>query len=267
MMARVDRSGAWMLVATLILASLAGKVAPFSAHNSFRPNLNDVIRHDASKETTTTSNYHGTTKSASEHVLESCDLQSRKQLISTSIAGIAAGTAFVFLPQRANAERTLGTVTESYKRYVPRMEAGFLFLANDVQSLVESGDVDTLENELTAEKGTTISAMKGTMKIFATAFSDSVLSSTTREMQLADFKAREALDTLLQAAKAGDKDKALEAQKEAVYYAQVYSEIANASIPRSLPLIEGPHGCHGHILKKNASSKSMHHITAEVLRT
>jgi len=162
----------------------------------------------------------------------------RKAILRSSLLATLIG----LVPQDALAERTLGTITESYQRYVPRMEAGFEFLANDVKTLIEDGNVKELESELTAEKGTKISALKGTMKIFATAFSDSVLSSTTRELQLADFKTRESLDSLLQAVKGGDMVKALKAHGEAVYYAQIYSELANASIPRSLSLIKGPLG-------------------------
>ena len=57
------------------------------------------------------------------------------------------------------------------------------------------------------DKGVKISALNGTMKIFPTAFSDSVLSSTTRELQLADFKTRESLDSVLQVVKGGANEK------------------------------------------------------------
>lgn len=69
------------------------------------------------------------------------------------------------LPRVAHAERSLGTVTESYKRYIPRMEAGFEFLNNDLRTMIERGDVDGVLAELKADKGTKISAMKGTMKV------------------------------------------------------------------------------------------------------
>ena len=73
------------------------------------------------------------------------------------------GTA-VWAPP-AFAERSLGTVTESYKRYVPRMEAGFAFLAKDLKEMIDRDDINGVVAEITADKGTTLSAMKGTMKV------------------------------------------------------------------------------------------------------
>lgn len=72
---------------------------------------------------------------------------------------------FTFRASPALAERSLGTVTESYKRYVPRMEAGFAFLAKDLKGMIDTGDIDGVVAEINAEKGTTLSAMKGTMKV------------------------------------------------------------------------------------------------------
>jgi hypothetical protein len=42
--------------------------------------------------------------------------------------------------------------------------------------------------------------------------------------------------------KAGNTEAALEAHRQAVFFAQIYSETANASIPRSLEKIRGPTG-------------------------
>jgi len=156
-----------------------------------------------------------------------------------SVATLFAGTS---VPGPAFAERSLGTVTESYKRYVPRMEAGFAFLAKDLKEMIENGDSNAIVAEITADKGTTLSAMKGTMKIFATAFSDSVLSQSTRELQLAALKTNDELDKIADSMKKGHLDKALDAYRQALFFAQVYSETANACIPRSLAKIKGPNG-------------------------
>ena len=79
-------------------------------------------------------------------------------------------------------------------------------------------------------------------QIFATAFSDSVLSQATRELQLAETKTDDELKKIVQAMKAGNTEAALEAHRQAVFFAQIYSETANASIPRSLEKIRGPTG-------------------------
>ena len=52
---------------------------------------------------------------------------------------------FAFLASPALAERSLGTVTESYKRYVPRMEAGFAFLAKDLKDMIDRSEEHTSE--------------------------------------------------------------------------------------------------------------------------
>jgi hypothetical protein len=88
-------------------------------------------------------------------------LLSRRHAIQASFGATVVTTA----SQPALAERSLGTVTESYKRYVPRMEAGFEFLETDLREMIVKGDKDGVIAELAAEKGTKISAMKGTMKV------------------------------------------------------------------------------------------------------
>jgi hypothetical protein len=45
------------------------------------------------------------------------------------------------------------------------MEAGFEFLGTDLREMIVKGDTDGVIAELVAEKGTKISAMKGTMKV------------------------------------------------------------------------------------------------------
>ena len=90
--------------------------------------------------------------------------QSRRDVLVSTAAGIV-GISVIAPPQPAFAERSLSTVTESYRRYVPRMETGFEFLANGLKDMIESGDAHGVIAELTAEKGTKISAMKGTMRV------------------------------------------------------------------------------------------------------
>ena len=80
------------------------------------------------------------------------------------------------------------------------------------------------------------------LQIFATAFSDSVLSQATRELQLAETKTENELKKIAQAMKEANTEAALEAHRQAVFFAQVYSETANANIPRSLEKIRGPTG-------------------------
>merc|ERR1712071_236801 len=126
-----------------------------------------------------------------------------------------------------------------------RMETGFTYLANDVKEMIENGNKDTYDQlikELSAETGTKISAMKGTMRIFATAFSDSVITMFTRELQLATLKTGNEIDNVVVALRASDKDAALESLTKAIYFAQIYAESANAALPRSLDPIKGPNG-------------------------
>ena len=56
-------------------------------------------------------------------------------------------------------------------------------------------------------------------QIFATAFSDSVVSQSTRELQLATLKTTQQLDIITEAMNEGDKDKALNAHRQAVFFA------------------------------------------------
>ena len=108
-----------------------------------------VARHDFAREATADEN--------------EVTLQDRRAVPQACVF-IMGGTV---LAPPALAERSLGTVTESYRRYVPRMEAGFQFLATDLKEMIESGNVQDVITEITAEKGTKISAMKGTMKVCA----------------------------------------------------------------------------------------------------
>jgi hypothetical protein len=94
-------------------------------------------------------------------------LTSRRNVVShTFLIGSGAMTAAAsIVSQPALAERSLESVTESYKRYVPRMESGFRFLGSDLKDMIVRGETEGIIVELTSEKGTTISAMKGTMKV------------------------------------------------------------------------------------------------------
>ena len=91
---------------------------------------------------------------------------SRRVAIQSGVATVfGLGSAWLTNPSEARAERTLATVTESYNRYVPRMVKGFRYLNDTIPVLIEQGDVNEVISEITAEKGTTISAMKGTMRV------------------------------------------------------------------------------------------------------
>ena len=96
-------------------------------------------------------------------------LTSRRNVVThTFLIGSGAMTAAAvtsLVSQPALAERSLESVTESYKRYVPRMESGFRFLGSDLKEMIVKGETAGIIFELTSEKGTTISAMKGTMKV------------------------------------------------------------------------------------------------------
>jgi hypothetical protein len=69
-----------------------------------------------------------------------------------------------------------------------------------------------------------------------------VLSQATRELQLATLKTSNELDKIADGMKKGHHDKVDEAYKQALFFAQVYSETANGIIPRSLEKINGPKG-------------------------
>jgi len=186
-----------------------------------------------------------TTCMSTSNDINKASRQSRRSMLGKSlkttflaVSGITLGLSHA--AEEVKAERTLGTITESYNRYVPRMVKGFRYLADDVPKLIENGEYETVINEIVAEKGTTISAMKGTMRIFATAFSDSVVTQSTRELQLAALKASNSLDMLATFLKSGDKDGALDAYGQAVYFCQVYSELANSLLPLKTDPIPGP---------------------------
>ena len=75
----------------------------------------------------------------------------------------------LLLPSQAYAERTLTTLTESYNRYVPRMNTGFAYL-KELEMLATEGSEDigllnSVIEDVEAERGSNISALKGTMKI------------------------------------------------------------------------------------------------------
>jgi len=55
-------------------------------------------------------------------------------------------------------------------------------------------------------------------------------------------KTVEELDKIVSAVQAGDTEQALAAHGKAEFYAQVYADIANGCIPRSLDKIKGPTG-------------------------
>ena len=166
-------------------------------------------------------------------------------------AGLASLSIITSCSSPAYAERTLGTVTESYNRYVPRMVAGFAYL-KDARYLLngewEGGEEEkekelkNLVESIRAERGSKVSALRGTMKIFATAFSDSVVTETSRELQLATLKMSDELGVLAAAVEKNDFPAANKAYEKAVYFGDVYAGIANASIPRSLTQIVGPKG-------------------------
>ena len=69
-----------------------------------------------------------------------------------------------------------------------------------------------------------------------------MVTQSTRELQLAALKTSNELDNIVKALKAGDKDMALAARRQAEFFSQVYAETANACIPRSLDPIKGPTG-------------------------
>ena len=115
----------------------------------------------ASIGTTTATRNDGPTLPTTETSVVTAVGQSRRNIFGVAIAAIGVGIG----GSPALAERSLGSVTESYKRYVPRMEAGFAFLGTDLKEMIENQDKAGVVAELTAEKGTKISAMKGTMKV------------------------------------------------------------------------------------------------------
>lgn len=59
---------------------------------------------------------------------------------------------------------------------------------------------------------------------------------------MATQKTSDELDKIADSMKKGHHDKVDEAYKQAVFFAQVYSETANGIIPRSLAKITGPKG-------------------------
>ena len=104
------------------------------------------------------------------HVASSSQLypmtKSRRVIFQSGIASaFGLGSAWLLTPSEARAERTLTSVTESYNRYVPRMIEGFRYLNDTMPVLIREGDENEVIREISAEKGTTISAMKGTMRV------------------------------------------------------------------------------------------------------
>mmetsp|Transcript_29 Transcript_29/g.43 ORF Transcript_29/g.43 Transcript_29/m.43 type:complete len:225 (-) Transcript_29:83-757(-) len=169
----------------------------------------------------------------------------RRYLLKNTIPALSSMSILSIYPNRANAERTLGTLTESYNRYAPRMNSGFAYLKDMERISKEGGTKEEKEDllmVLTQERGTQISALKGTTKIFSTSFSDSVVTTTTRELQLARLKMIDGLDKIVNGLRADRLQMSEEGWREAVYYGDVYVSIANGSLPRTLEPIVGPKG-------------------------
>ncbi|GMH51272.1 hypothetical protein TrLO_g8358 [Triparma laevis f. longispina] len=156
----------------------------------------------------------------------------------------------------ANAERTLNTLTTSYDRNVPRMQSSFLYLQSLEPMLIDlstpspmssiptspdAPEIQSIINNLDAERGSDISIMLGTMRILSTSFSDSVISKTTRELQLATLKVKESLSLMSLDLKQSNYPEALHHYNEALYYIDIYVGVANAALPMNMK-IKGPKG-------------------------
>ena len=168
-----------------------------------------------------------------------CDVARREVLVTLPVVTSLIVAPLVLLPSPAFAERTLGTLTNSYNRNVPRMQDGFVLLTNFELSSDEA--CASLITEINAERGTTISAMTGTMRIFSTAFSDSVVTKTTRELQLATLKTREELDLLSSSLKTNNKEEAQKHLEQVLFFIDVYVTLANSALPRTMK-VTGPRG-------------------------
>jgi len=95
------------------------------------------------------------------------------------------------------------------------------------------------------------------MRIFSSAFSDSVLTGTTRELQLATLKMTTGLDKITDGLKRGTEagaNEAMEGWTEAIYYGDVYTGLANANMPRNLEPIVGPKGKATKLVKEAENS-------------
>ena len=143
------------------------------------------------------------------------------------------------IPFSASAERTLGTLTTSYNRNIPRMQDGFLLLTS--LDLTDVAQQTAIIKEIDEERGTTVSAMTATMRIFSTAFSDSVLTKTTRELQLATVKTRSELNLMSSSLKSGEIQDAQKHLDQALFFIDVYVTLANSSLPRVMK-VTGPKG-------------------------
>ena len=66
------------------------------------------------------------------------------------------------------------------------------------------------------------------------------MTQSTRELQLAALKTSNELDNVANALRSGDKAKALESLSQAIFFAQVYSELANTLLPLKTDPIAGP---------------------------
>ena len=92
-------------------------------------------------------------------------ISNRREVLSLATVFSVGSLSWAIFPNDVRAERTLTSVTESYNRYVPRMEKGFRYLNDTMPTQILDGDNDIVISEISAEKGTTISAMKGTMRV------------------------------------------------------------------------------------------------------
>ena len=81
--------------------------------------------------------------------------------------------------------------------------------------------------------------MLGTMSILSTSFSDSVITQTTRELQLATLKTRESLTLMSLDLHRSEYPEALQHYNEAMYYIDVYVGIANEALPMKLKVRGG----------------------------
>ncbi|GMH84951.1 hypothetical protein TrVE_jg10201 [Triparma verrucosa] len=159
-------------------------------------------------------------------------------------------------PEPAFAERTLNTIQTSFTRNVPRMQTGFTYLTSlsplltslssspattSVPTSPDSPDILSITTEIDSQRGTKISAMLGTMSILSTSFSDSVITQTTRELQLATLKTRESLTLMSLDLHRSEYPEALQHYNEVMYYIDVYVGIANEALPMKLKIM-GPNG-------------------------
>ena len=119
------------------------------------------------------------------------------------------------------------------------MQDGFALLKG--LDLGDASQRSSIVEQVDAERGTTVSAMTATMRIFSTAFSDSVVTKTTRELQLATVKTREELDLMSSCLKKDERDEAQKHLDQALFFCDVYVTLANSALPRNMK-VTGPRG-------------------------